>query len=223
MTAILEAQIENQEAQSANGFQVRPRCLQVTVAEFVAMDEAGRFADKKVELIGGVLREQEPMNKPHGVSTSRINRVLTRAFDESWAVRCQLPLSLGESGEPLPDFAILPLEDEEAAERHPTTAQLVIEVSDSTVAFDREEKGSLYAEARIPEYWLVNLRMRRLEVRRDPHADDVEVFDGYYGTLQTFDETSRVSPICAPDVSLLISDLLPLQAATSPDTSPEIS
>jgi Uma2 family endonuclease len=79
------------------------------------------------------------------------------------------------------------------------------EVSDSTLAYDRSEKARLYAEAQIPEYWILNVVGSYLEVRRDPE-------DGEYRSLQTLRITASVTPLFAPDTSIAIADLLPQEA-----------
>ena len=91
---------------------------------------------------------------------------------------------------------------------HPATAALLIEVADSTLAFDRRRKGCIYAAAAIPEYWIVNLAERVLEVYRMPAASAGS--GGFeYTERTTLDERGRVSPLARPDASVAVAYLLP--------------
>jgi Uma2 family endonuclease len=91
-------------------------------------------------------------------------------------VRIQLPLALSEYDEPFPDLAVVSGSPRDYLAQHPTSALLVVEVSEASLKTDREVKGSLYASAGIPEYWILNLRERVLEVYREPTADARAVY-----------------------------------------------
>ena len=80
--------------------------------------------------------------------------------------------------------------------------RLVVEISDSTLAYDQNEKGPLYAAAGIAEYWIVDVNTRRLLVYRDPQPAG-------YASLQTLRATESVSPLAAPDASAPVAELLP--------------
>ena len=90
-------------------------------------------------------------------------------------IRIQLPLDLGQTSEPEPDCTIVLAASRQNLAGHPTSAVLVIEVADSSLAYDRGRKGSLYARAGIQDYWIINLVDDRLEVYRDPIPDSSEV------------------------------------------------
>ena len=97
-------------------------------------------------------------------------------------MRVQLPFDVSPASEPEPDFAIVTREALLTARRHPNRALLIVEVADSSLEYDRHEKARLYAQAGVPEYWIVNLPQRQLEVYRrplpyiadDPRADSYE-------------------------------------------------
>jgi Uma2 family endonuclease len=95
------------------------------------------------------------------------------------------------------------------ARAHPTTALLVVEVSESTVRFDRDEKASLYASAGIPQYWIVNLRTQRLEVYRDPAPMPGEPYGYDYRSNSQFVLGDTVVPLANPHGVIQIADLLP--------------
>ena len=90
----------------------------------------------------------------------------------------------------------------------PTTALLVVEVSDSSLARDRAIKGSLYAAGGVADYWIVNLVQRQLEVYRDPIADPAAFFGAHYATRVILIPGDHVVPLAAPSVKILVADLL---------------
>lgn len=92
---------------------------------------------------------------------------------------------------------------------HPARAVLVVEVALSHLAFDRDHKGSLDARANLEEFWILNLRDRRLEVYRDPMPDAAAVFGARHGTAMSLGPEQRVSPLAAPDAVIAVADLLP--------------
>ena len=177
--------------------------------EYYRMAEFGVLGPgERVELIDGEVVALSPQDKQHAVAITRGTAALVRALADRFYVRVQLPLDLGEFHQPEPDFAIVLLEALEAAERHPTHAALVIEVAFSSLAYDRDEKASLYARAGIPEYWIVNLPMRRLEVHRGPAPQPDRVFGHGYTTMSFHAEHQPVHPLLAPDVTLHPEDLM---------------
>jgi Uma2 family endonuclease len=85
----------------------------------------------------------------------------------------------------------------------------VVEVADSSLALDREHKGSLYARARLPEYWIVNLVDRVLEVYRNPGPDAGGSYGWAYRGVLTLGPDEHVMPLAAPSARILAADLLP--------------
>jgi Uma2 family endonuclease len=92
---------------------------------------------------------------------------------------------------------------------HPTTAVLIVELSESTLAYDRSRKASLYARAGIADYWIVNLVNNQLEVRRDPRPDPSQPYGHGYANVAILVPPAVVNPLAAPQVSLAVADLLP--------------
>lgn len=111
---------------------------------------------------------------------TRLLRVLPPILGNRATLRCQAPITLGFDGEPEPDFAIVHNQDDDYESAHPTPVEtlLVIEVADSSLEYDRTVKGSLYAEAMIPHYWLFNVTDRILEVYSKPAQLTLDQF-GY--------------------------------------------
>jgi Uma2 family endonuclease len=123
-------------------------------------------------------------------------------------VRVQLPIALDDESEPEPDLAVVSGGPRDYA-NHPSRPALVVEIADSTLAFDREHKGSLYARARLPDYWIVNLVDRTLEVYREPAPDAAGQFGWAYRTALTLGPDEHVTLLAAPDARILVADFLP--------------
>ena len=177
-----------------------PRPVHWTCAEFHRLGDLGAFEGKRAMLINGVLLEEGPMNPPHAITLELVEEAIRTAFGSGWRFRSQLPLVLGQDLDPEPDFAVI-AGAPRGSSGHPTTADLVIEVADSSLAFDTNEKRLLYAKAGIREYWVVDVNGRRLHVYRDPRAGD-------YSTQQTFGPAETVSPLAAPSATVRVADLL---------------
>lgn len=190
---------------------VRPR--RFLREEYYRLAESGILAPhERVELIDGTIVPMSPQNLPHSTSVRLTNMVLTRLFRDTHVVSCRAPLSLGDDCEPEPDFALItPAHMQECLRQgsQPTRPDLVIEISDHSLRYDRTEKASLYARAGIPEYWVLDLPSRRLEIRRDPGPESDAIFGHAYRLLKVVHEGELVAPAFAPDCGLSITDLLP--------------
>jgi len=171
-----------------------------TREEYEQLIERGIFVGKpRVELIEGQIVEMSPQNTPHSRAISRLNRLLSRLLGEHHYVRVQCPLNSGLDSQPEPDFALVRLELVDEGDQQPGTADLVIEVSHTTVRYDRK-KARLYAASQVPEYWIVNLEQQRLEVYRELLADG-------YGFTRIFALTEEIQPVHWPEITFKVSDL----------------
>lgn len=165
---------------------------------YYRMGEQGYFGpDERVELIEGVITRLSPQNKKHAALTTHLTMVCTDLFRSSHVVRVQLPLDLGNS-QPEPDLAIVTIEEEEVCPLHPRSADLLIEVADSSVAFDRIEKASLYARYGFPELWIVLVQDRRVEVCRQPIPDPDTPFGFNYAYRVKVEAGQAIAPLFAP-------------------------
>jgi len=151
-------------------------------------------------LIDGVILEEGPMNPPHAITLGLVEEAVRIAFGAGWWLRHQSPLILGLDLDPEPDLAVVSGRPRDYT-GHPTAADLVVEVADSSLDFDTNEKRLLYAKAGICEYWVVDINGRRLLVYRDPQAGD-------YTTRQSLGPADAVSPLAAPTGTVLVTDLL---------------
>jgi Uma2 family endonuclease len=149
-----------------------PSFYRLSVEQYHRMIEAGVLTeDDKVELLEGWLVNKMPINPPHNSTITRIARHLIPLLPEEWILQVQGAVTLRDS-EPEPDFAVLRGPESRYSRRkpQPRDVALMIEVSESSLLLDRGQKGPLYAQARIPEYWIVNLIENRLEVYTEPRA-----------------------------------------------------
>jgi Uma2 family endonuclease len=144
-----------------------PRPLRWTCAEFHCVGDLGVFEGRGALLIAGVTLEQGPMSPPHAVTLELAREAIRTAFGDGWWVRQRSALVLGQDTDPQPDLAVVPGRPRDYA-GHPTTANLVVEVADSSLNFDTTEKRLLYARAAIRDYWVVDINGRRLLVYHDP-------------------------------------------------------
>ncbi|MGH9154749.1 MAG: Uma2 family endonuclease [Acidimicrobiales bacterium] len=153
---------------------VEPAPHLFTVDDYHAMADAGVFApDARVELIEGAIIEMAPIGPGHASSVGRLNMVLTAAVAGQAFVWVQSPIAAGVLSEPQPDIAVLRPRDDYYARAHarPEEVLLVIEVADSSLAFDRRVKLPMYARSGIAEVWIVDVKGRTIEVHRRLGAD----------------------------------------------------
>lgn len=193
-------------AQDTQNGHARGGPWQWTVEQYQKAGELGWFEGQRVQLIEGKVIEMNPMGEPHAVGMGKLQRQFNRNLPDSLFVRGQSPIHINATSAPEPDIAVV---DAVIVGQRPTTARLVVEVSDATLAFDRTTKATLYASAQIPEYWILDVNARSLEVLREPIPDAIEPLGWRYGHLQVLGEDAAVAPLCAPDVTFFVRDLLP--------------
>jgi len=154
-----------------------------------------------VELIQGEIVQMAPTGPEHSTTNDRAGRRLILLLaDKPYYVRIQNPLSLGDS-EPVPDIAVVPGKPEDYREAHPSSALLVIEIADTSLEYDRTVKAGVYASAGIPEYWIVNLVERVVEVYREPTQTGCRSVH-----LTTVEES--ISPLFEPNLRIDVKGLL---------------
>jgi Uma2 family endonuclease len=176
--------------------------------EYDRLVELGVFDNDPIELIGGQLIVAEPKGTYHTASLGATDDAVRGALPPGWMVRTQAPLWLDDESEPEPDLAVVPGRPSDYRDAHPTRPALVIEVADSSLYFDRQEKGSLYARAGIEDYWIVNVVNRVLEVYRDPGPDAAAVYGWRYRALTVLEGPAVISPLAFPQSRIAVADLL---------------
>jgi Uma2 family endonuclease len=143
-----------------------------TTAEYHAMLTAGiLYEGERVELLEGLVVEKPVKNPPHEGALKRITIRFPRLLPAGWTIQIQGVVVLSDS-EPEPDGAVIRGDETAYDTRHPDARDvgIVIEVSDTSLAFDRRQKGRIYARAGIPVYWVVNVIDKQIEVYMDPDS-----------------------------------------------------
>jgi Uma2 family endonuclease len=176
----------------------------ITVDEFDRMAATGIIApDERVELVDGRLVQREPMNASHASIVARIMTVLLRRIGDRACVWQQLPVVVSDRSKPFPDVALVRARPDYygSALPRPEDVFAIVEVSDTMLAYDRGEKLRLYAKAAVPEYWIVDVKARRIETYREPH-------DLGYSPRTVAASGDRVAFEAFPDVVFFVDELL---------------
>ncbi len=169
------------------------------------LEEAGAFDGLRYELINGELIDKMGMNPPHAVVLHLLIQWLNLVFGDA-LVRTQMPIDVSPednpSSQPQPDACVTSRPGRTFMSAHPGPGDimLLVEVSDSTLAFDTAAKAELYARAGIADYWVLDIKSQRTFVHRAPR-------DGKYQSITVYEAVEPVSPLAAPDARLLWSDL----------------
>ncbi len=179
-----------------------------TRQEYDSLVAAGFFPpEERLELVEGELLRMTPQGSGHATTVSLVENALRTAFGLDYTIRVQMPLALDPDSEPEPDVAVVVGSPRDYREAHPCTAVLTVEVADTTLSHDRERKIRLYARAGIPEYWILNLIDRCLEIYRQPTPAGAE--GARYLTRTVAFPSDTASPLANPNASIAIADLLP--------------
>ncbi len=157
--------------------------------------------DERVELLEGNIVSMSPQSEAHMRVIVRLNRILTRSLDDAYQVRPQGPLTLPDS-EPEPDVAVVRAADAASTEVHPARALLVVECSGDSLSYDRTVKARIYARAGIPEYWIVNVQARSVEIRREPDPATAR-----YASFATVGIEGTLAPVALPGLTIAVASL----------------
>ena len=175
-----------------------------TIKEYVAMGESGIITpEDRVELIDGLVVEMSPIGNWHLASVRLLANLLNRQVPHGVMVDTQNGLNLGQHDQVMPDLMLIPTE--RIHWDRPIGGEdvlLVIEVAESCLKADRHTKLGMYAEAGIPEYWIVDLNGRAVEVYREP-------LDGGYTSREVFCDAETVSPVRVPGVLVPVGEVVP--------------
>jgi len=144
-----------------------------------------------------------PQGPEHSDPIDLLSEWSWEQVERKFRVRVEKPIRIPDhASSPEPDIAWVTRKRYFRQHPGPEDIQLLIEVSQSSSQFDRTEKMQLYAQARIPEYWQVDLPSRTITVHRDPNS-------GRFGSIETFAESQPIHPLCLPQAKLIIAELLP--------------
>jgi Uma2 family endonuclease len=186
-----------------------PRRVLWTCDEFHDVCDTGFFEGRNVILVDGELLEMPAPNPPHNTALTLADYRFKAVFQPGFVVRIQMALQLGQTTDPVPDLAVVRGDPRTFASVQPTTAELVIEVADSTLAYDTGDKANLYAAADIADYWVIDLVHDRLVVFRDPRPSPGQPHGASYFHQSTLGRGDSVAPLAAPAVPVAVNELLP--------------
>ena len=186
-----------------------PRVRRWTYDEFAKLADLDFFRGRRVELIGGRIIELAPQRDVHAAALVLALDALRPCYGHGFVIRPQVPLRMGKGSGPEPDLAVVAGSARDyVGTGHPSTALLALEISDSTLRYDRRTKGGLYAKYGIQNYWIVNLVDRMLEVYSQPVPDRTHAFRHRFDSFTSYTPGQSVA---APGIAsqVQVSDLFP--------------
>lgn len=172
----------------------------------------GLLEGKHVELVQGEILVMSPMGEPHALTIIHLHEILGPYFNSrtGYRLRIQMPLALPSlTSEPEPDLAVVTLSTPTNSAGRPTSAAFVIEVAESSLDYDRDRKGPLYAAAGIRDFWLANLPEQCLEVYRHPIPDPQSFSAWRYRDCQVLQPGEQISPLVSPEVAVPVTAVFP--------------
>jgi Uma2 family endonuclease len=184
--------------------EIWPRRHRITVDEYYRMAEVGLLApDARVELIEGEIIDMAPIGTDHNGVVNQLSQLFNKAVVDLAIVQTQGVVRLDGSSEPQPDLALLVPREDFYGRAHPSPADvlMLIEVSDSTLVYDRDVKIPLYARHGIPEVWIVDLQNKELRIYRSPA-------EGKYVDQSVMKEPGVMLIAAVPGVKVDLSRLL---------------
>ena len=179
----------------------------ITMAQYDEMIRQGRFEtreERHVELLYGEIIPMSPINAPHSFLVTQLIRwsIETLSAEQAHVV-AQGPVGIPAlESEPEPDLIWAKSGDYSTEHPRPADVHVIIEVSDSSLAKDRGLKARLYAEAGIREYWIVNVKARCVEVRRDPQGHTFQ-------SVEVFRPGQDICPLAFPEIAFPVSRIFP--------------
>jgi Uma2 family endonuclease len=189
--------------------EIAPRTIRPLLRrEYDRLVEAGVFGpEDPIELLRGSLVTMSPQKPPHAGATEELVELLALAIGRRAKVRCQLPFAATDDSEPEPDVAVVPRRSYRTS--HPTKAYLVVEVAWDSTRTDLGVKPGVYAEAGVPEYWVVNLPDAVIDVFTEPFPDG-------YAKHRRAQRGEQLALASFPDVNIAVDDVLPRRRPPRP-------
>ncbi len=174
------------------------RLMPISREQYAQMESLGMFAGRRVELVYGAIIEMNPMGPRHRAAIRYLNEFFSHTLYGKYHVVPQSPVDGNEYSAPEPDFTIVP---RNAPADTLIDVPLVVEVSDSTLKYDLTTKARLYAETKIPEYWVIDLEARVTHVHSSPKR-------GKYTKLRRVQWTTTLHSLSIPELTLKLSEVL---------------
>ena len=181
-----------------------PKHIPISVDLYHYMAENGVFRpDERVELIDGEIFEMSPVGSLHVRCVNFLTRYLVRKLGDEYLVSIQNPIISAFDTEPQPDLTILRYKEDFYKDNLPTGLDtiIVVEVADTSASFDRNRKFPKYAQAGIPEAWLIDLKREAVEVHSDPAPNG-------YSLVKTYRRGEKITSNVIPSVELAVDDIL---------------
>lgn len=178
------------------------------VDEFHRVKESGVWEGRKILLIDGELIEMPAAKPPHDIALLLADYLFKALFAQGHVVRIQMGMVFNINTDPIPDLAVVP-GDPRTMIATPGTAELVLEVSDSSLDYDTNEKASLYAAAGIADYWVIDVIGRRVLVHRSPAPDASRKYGHGYASVSVLVPGQSFAPLAAPQSPVAVADLMP--------------
>jgi Uma2 family endonuclease len=194
---VIDAQIEQE---------LEPQIRLWSIADYHQMIEARILdEDDRVELLEGKIVCMSPQRPFHAASVQRNANHLYELLRGKAYIRVQLPVILGNDSEPEPDLAVVRFDADEYSFRHPEVPDiyLLIEVADSTIAKDHNQKARIYAKNRVLEYWILDLQKRQVYVFRQPE-------EGIYREKFILNSDDSITMQAFPDVAIALNAMFPM-------------
>jgi Uma2 family endonuclease len=185
----------------------KPRVKRWTKREYNDLVDKGAFRGQRLYLFRGELIEMPPMGAPHAQCLLKVTEWLYSIFRPEHRVRNQMPFDAPGESMPEPDAAVIAIT---ASERlpHPNVAMFIIEVSDSSIELDHD-RAFEYAAAGVPEYWIVDVNARQIEVYRQIVPDSAAPLGFRYSERKVATRTETIAPLAKPEAKISVADLLP--------------
>jgi Uma2 family endonuclease len=178
-----------------------PQPARWTIEEYYRLFNAGLLGERRTELADGVIVEMPQMNAPHGDALETVRDALLPRLPAGCRLAQQRPMSVGTANDRQPDAMVYRPEDRHPITKHPTRPLWVMEISDSTLAYDTGDKLRLYAAAGIPVYWVLDLNSQTLLTYSEPTGDS-------YAVARAYRDDETVS-LPWPAEPIRVADLLP--------------
>jgi Uma2 family endonuclease len=184
-----------------------PTAHRWTVDEYFRADEAGLFGSHRVELVEGELIDLPLQDDPHAWATSRLVGALVMLFPHPYWVKIRGTLRLNDYSAPEPDIAVMSGPPIPPADEAPVPL-LIIEVSESSLQYDRVRKSSLYAMNGIADYWVADVAAKQVEVFRDPARDTSQPYGWGYKQITVFKLQDRIASLAKPSESIDVASFV---------------
>lgn len=184
----------------------KPHLKRWNKKEYHTEVDRGAFRQQRIFLFRGELIEMPPMGSLHAFGITNLTEWLTETFRPGHRIRIQQPFETPGESVPEPDGAVV-THEQMRRRPHPDAALFLIEVADSSIELDRE-KAFEYAAAKVPEYWIVNMQDRCVEIYREPIVDASALLGYRFASHQAFGDGEVIAPLLRPDASIAVASLV---------------